>query len=85
MPFVNWWCALALWQTKAEVTRWLKYQNCWHLPTLTNTYWQLQTLSDIYRQVTDTNWHIMTCKVMNLRKRAHNDDNDDDDGKKPNE
>ena len=36
----------------SEVTRWLKYQNCWK-PTYSESYWQLLTFID-------TCWHLLT-------------------------
>ena len=52
--FAIWWCTLALWQTKAEVTRWLTFTDtCWCLLTLTDIYWHFLTLSVTF-------WHLLT-------------------------
>ena len=55
MPFANWWCALTLWQTKAEATIWLRSPSDWghyltKVPKLLifmDTLWQLLTVTDI--------------------------------------
>ena len=67
VPFANWWCALTLWQTKADVTNWLKFQNCWPLPTLTDSYWRLLTDIDSCWQlltVADSYWRLLTLTDM---------------------
>ena len=56
-----------------EVTRWLKYKNWWHLPTLADSYWQLLTLTDKLLILACTYIHLMTRtnnENMKLRKRG---------------
>ena len=55
MLFSNWWCTLALWKTKDDVTKWL-----WWL-IFTDNYWHLLTITDIYRL-------LLTCANNELDK-----------------
>ena len=69
MPFANWWCALALWQSKAEATKWLRSLLDNYSTKIAAIYRQLLTVADSCWQlltVTDTCWYYL---VLNRRSR----------------